>query len=132
MPDLLIPATRHTPAVDFHFSAGQLSLRGESYPENTAKFYGPVIEALDAFLAGPDDAPVSLRLALAYINSGSLKMIYRLVGRLDLAAGQGRPVQLVIERETGDDAAEEFAEDLAADYRALKIELVDKTPALPA
>jgi hypothetical protein len=132
MPDLLIPATRHTPAVDFRFSAGQLSLSGESYPENTAKFYGPVMEALDAFLALPDGAPVSLKLALAYVNSGSLKMIYRLVGRLDAVAGRGRPVQVVIEREAGDDAAEEFADDLTADYGALKIELVDRASSLPA
>ncbi len=132
MPDLLIPATRHTPAVDFRFSSGQLSLIGESYPENTAKFYGPMMEALDAFLAEPGEAPVSLKLTLAYMNSGSLKMIYRLVGRLDAAAGRGRPVQVVIEREPGDDAAEEFAEDLAADYSTLTIELIDKASPLPA
>src|ERR1700744_3455424 len=126
MSDLLILASRHTPAVRFLFSAHQLVLAGESYPENTAKFYGPVLEALDAHLAEPNAAPVSLTLALSYINSGSLKMLYRIVGRLNDAAEQGRPVRVAIEREADDDAAEELAEDLAADHGALKIELVDK------
>lgn len=126
MRDLLIPATRHTPAVEFLFSAHRLSLAGESYPENTAKFYGPVMEALDAYLAEPDDAPIGLRLALAYINSGSLKMIYRLVGRLHAAAGLGRAIVVTIECEADDGAAEELAGDLQADYGALRIVVVDK------
>lgn len=129
MSDLLIPATRHTPAVEFLFSAHRLSLTGESYPENTARFYGPVLEALDAYLAATDSAPIHLNLALSYINSGSLKMLYRLVGRLNAAAEQGRPVQVTIAREADDDGAEEFAEDLAADHRALKVGLVDKASA---
>ncbi len=126
MPDLLIPATRHTPAVEFLFSTHRLSLAGESYPENTAKFYGPVMEALDAYLAEAGDAPIGLRLALAYINSGSLKMIYRLVGRLDAAADQGRSVVVTIEREADDGAAEELAEDLQTDHRALQVVVVDR------
>ena len=129
MSDLLIPATRHTPEVAFLFSEHRLSLRGESYPENTAKFYGPVLDALGAYLAEPTETPISVRIALSYINSGSLKMIYRLVGRLNGAAEQGRPVQVAIEREADDDSAEELAGDLAADHGALEVVLIDRAPA---
>lgn len=120
-PDLLIPARRETPAVRFLFSQHQLSLEGESYPENTAKFYAPLMEALEAYLGEDGGEPVTLRLALTYMNSGSLKMVYRLAGRLNKAAMAGRPIAVIVEHDAEADDAAEFAGDLAADYQALDI-----------
>lgn len=125
MADLVIPPTRDTPAVRFVFSEHRLTLEGESYPENTAKFYGPIMEALQAYL-DEGDAPVNLWLALRYMNSGSLKMIYRLVGRLNSAAERGRPVTVTVEHDPEEADAAEFADDLAADHPALEIKVVSK------
>ena len=125
-PDLVIPGRRETPEVQFLFSEHRLSLEGESYPENTSKFYAPLMEALEAYLGEDGGEPVTLRLALSYMNSGSLKMIYRLVGRLNKAAAAGRTVAVIVEHDADADDAAEFAGDLAADYTAIEIRTVAK------
>ncbi len=68
MDRIQIPATSRSPLVDFDFAAGRLLLRGESYPEDAAAFYGPLLQALRACLeeeGGPitfDGGPVLLQL----------------------------------------------------------------------
>jgi hypothetical protein len=52
MQNLDIPATPRTPAVSFDFAQHLLRIKGESYPEDVAEFYGPVFTALDAYLGG--------------------------------------------------------------------------------
>ena len=50
MENLFIAATATSPEIDFRFDQQWLSLRGESYPENAAAFYAPIIEQLNAWL----------------------------------------------------------------------------------
>jgi hypothetical protein len=41
MEPLFIAASPTSPEVDFRFEQHTLSIKGESYPENAAAFYGP-------------------------------------------------------------------------------------------
>ena len=61
-------ASTSSPAVNFDAKTGQLTMSGESYPENTFEFYAPVIGWLKEFVAGTD-IPVVLTLELAYLNT---------------------------------------------------------------
>lgn len=56
MDNFYIAATSTSPEVDFRFDQNVLTLRGESYPENAAAFYAPVIEQLRTYLAGCNDS----------------------------------------------------------------------------
>lgn len=47
-------ASTSSPAVNFDAKTGQLTMSGESYPENTFEFYAPVIGWLKEFVAGTD------------------------------------------------------------------------------
>jgi hypothetical protein len=67
-------ASTSSPAVNFDAKTGQLTMSGESYPENTFEFYAPVIGWLKEFVAGTD-IPVVLTLELAYLNTGSVKCL---------------------------------------------------------
>ncbi|HEY0296946.1 MAG TPA: DUF1987 domain-containing protein, partial [Bordetella sp.] len=94
MENLYIAATATSPEVDFRFEQHQLSLTGESYPENAAAFYTPIIERLRAYLAGCDDTAVTVDVTLAYFNSSSTKMLFSIFDALDQAAQSGNRVVL--------------------------------------
>jgi hypothetical protein len=124
MNPLHIPATASSPEVDFRFDAHELLLRGESFPENAAAFYGPVIAALREFLALPDaDRTLVVQVALTYFNSSSTKMLFTLFDLLDKAASTGRRVRLDWLHDSEDDTIREFGEELMADFTHLEIKL---------
>jgi hypothetical protein len=113
MSKLKIAATERSPEVDFDFDKQCLRLRGESYPEDVATFYGPVFEALDDYLHQHRDC--SFEFELIYFNSSSAKAIMSLLERLDEAA---RSASVTInwyydaDDDTMRELGEEFGEDL--------------------
>jgi len=124
MNPLHIPATGNSPEVEFRFDAHELLLRGESFPENAAAFYGPVIAALREFLALPDDdKTLDIEVSLTYFNSSSTKMLFTLFDLLDKAAASGRRIKLHWLHDAEDDTIREFGEELMADFHNLEIQL---------
>ncbi|QTF10866.1 DUF1987 domain-containing protein [Brenneria izadpanahii] len=129
MENLHIAGTPCTPAVDFYFDAHRLSLTGESYPENAAAFYRPLIEQvqnylhtlaaeIDASEAAPPTA-VEFHVSLVYFNSSSTKMLFSLLNVLNQAAEHVLPITLHWYYDQDDDIAEEFGEELRIDFPAL-------------
>jgi SiaC family regulatory phosphoprotein len=113
MPRLKIAATERSPEVDFDFDNHRLRLRGESYPEDAATFYGPVFEALDDYLSERRDC--AFEFELVYFNSSSAKAIMSLFERLDEAARSGKVTidwYYDEEDDTMRELGEEFGEDL--------------------
>lgn len=123
MDDLLLPATKHTPRVDFAFSTHTLSLQGEAYPENAVAFFAPLATAIEAYLEAGDAAPLQVRIELRYMNSASTKMIFKLLALLDQAAGRGRAIVLDFAHDADDEMMTEFAEDVAQDFPSLTVRL---------
>ncbi|ACS86711.1 MULTISPECIES: DUF1987 domain-containing protein [Musicola] len=123
--NLHIAGTPSTPTVDFHFDTHHLSLAGESYPENAAAFYGPLIARVQAYLAAKindtdwQNACTECHVALAYFNSSSTKMLFGLFNVLNQAAENGQPVALHWHYDRDDDIAEEFGQELRIDFPAL-------------
>lgn len=121
---LHIPATSSSPEVEFRFAEQRLSLRGESFPENAAAFYNPVIAALREFLAQPAaEQPLTIEVSLTYFNSSSTKMLFTLFDLLDRAAADGRRVLMLWLHDAEDDTIREFGEELMADFPNLDVEL---------
>ena len=123
---LRIPATDRTPEVDFDFDNCHLKLKGESYPEDVAKFYGPVFEALGNHLRGLRDGACTFEFELIYFNSSSAKAIMSILDRLEEAAGAGVSVTIKWYYDEEDDTirelGEEFGEDLEhADFHVAKL-----------
>ncbi|GAB7262799.1 MULTISPECIES: DUF1987 domain-containing protein [Dickeya] len=124
--NLHITGTASTPTVDFRFDTHQLSLSGESYPENAAAFYGPLIERvqhyLQACLAALPSSPtrIDVHVSLPYFNSSSTKMLFSLFNILDKAAQQQLSIALHWYYDQDDDIAEEFGQELHIDFSALE------------
>ncbi|CPR13961.1 DUF1987 domain-containing protein [Brenneria goodwinii] len=128
MENLHITGTPCTPAVDFDFDTHRLSLAGESYPENAAAFYRPLIEQVQDYLSelttegDAREAPppaIEFHVSLVYFNSSSTKMLFSLFNILNQAAEQTLSITLHWYYDQDDDIAEEFGEELHIDFPAL-------------
>lgn len=123
MDNLYIAPTPSSPEVDFRFDTHTLHLRGESYPENAAAFYGGILTRLQDYLAlaqpAQQQAPIQVHIALAYFNSSSTKMLFNLIEALSEAAEAGRTVALHWYYDEEDDTICEFGEELRDDFAAI-------------
>ncbi|WP_227421709.1 DUF1987 domain-containing protein [Pacificispira spongiicola] len=117
-----IQGTRSSPEVDCDPATKTLRLEGESYPENTFDFYKPLVAWLEDVLAENDGGsdPVTLDVALAYLNTGSIKSLMDMLDRMDEAHEAGTAVAVVwrcdAENERVVELAEELLEDLSLPY----------------
>jgi hypothetical protein len=119
MENFFISATPSSPEVDFRFDQHTLSMKGESYPENAAAFYVPLIEQVKVYLGSCDKATITVNVSLAYFNSSSTKMLFSLFDLLNEAALVGNHVRLNWFHHEDDDTILEFGEELRADFGAL-------------
>lgn len=122
MDNFYIAPTPSSPEVDFRFNEHVLSLRGESYPENAAAFYGGVIDRLKAYLAQQQSRRIEIHIALAYFNSSSTKMLFNVIGELSGAAEAGNEVVLHWYHDEEDDTILEFGQELSDDFPAIVFE----------
>lgn len=119
MENFYIEATATSPEVDFRFDQNLLAMKGESYPENAAAFYAPIVQQLREYLASRDDAQITANIALAYFNSSSTKMLFSIFDALDQAAQIGNRVEVNWYHDEEDETIFEFGEELKADFTAI-------------
>ncbi|MDQ7989998.1 MAG: DUF1987 domain-containing protein [Candidatus Dactylopiibacterium sp.] len=120
MESLYIPATASSPEIRFDFDRHALSMRGESYPENAAAFYGPLIAQLRAYLEGCRNDSVTMDIALAYFNSSSTKMLFNIFEALNGAARAGNTVVVNWFHDEEDDTILEFGQELSDDFTSIR------------
>jgi SiaC family regulatory phosphoprotein len=119
MENLYIAPTPSSPEVDFKFDLHLLGLRGESYPENAAAFYGDVIKQLRAYLASCAGQRITVNIALAYFNSSSTKMLFNMIEALNEAVEAGNEIALNWYHDEEDDTILEFGQELSDDFPAI-------------
>lgn len=126
MNDLIIEATRSSPAIRLEAATRRLSLSGESYPENTAAFYAPVFDWVKAFLdrLNPGE-PVTVEFEIGYLNSSSTKVILNLLDLFDLAAQAGATIRIDWRYDPDNETALECGEDFSEELTAVEFRLVE-------
>ncbi len=125
MENLKIEATKSTPAISFDAQKYLLEVQGESYPENAAKFYGPIYEWLIAFL--PTLAPerrLVVDVNVTYFNSSSSKALMNFFGMLEDAQKQGKSVLVNWYYDPDNDTALECGEEFMEDCCDLNFQLM--------
>lgn len=117
MTTIEIAATSSTPAI--RASDGKLTLRGDSYPENSFAFFAPIIEWVERNLA-PADARLQVDLYLLYLNTSSVKAMMDLFDLLEAAHKLGKQVKVNWYYDPQNmrvaELAEEFKEDCSFDF----------------
>ena len=116
MEKIILEATERTPYVALDHAAHHMVMRGESYPEDAAAFFGPLQQALRSFLDSPDGDQLVVDLELSYFNSSSAKALMNLFVLLEQAASEGSKIQINWRFHKDDDTMQEFGEDFAEDF----------------
>jgi Domain of unknown function (DUF1987). len=117
MNNLLIEKTQSTPTIQFDMVSNVLKISGESFPENTAKFYSPVLEWLRGYIEQLDSATeVTMEFDIIYFNSSTSKIFMTIFDMLESAVENGKKVcvnwRYDEKNETAFECGEEFKEDL--------------------
>jgi len=120
MEKFYLAATSNTPEVDFDFPQRRLSLKGESYPESAAAFYGDILTKTNAFLDTLDQEKIDVSIQLLYFNSSSTKMLFSFFEMLYQAAEAGNAVRLDWYHDVDDETILEFGLELAEDFPSIE------------
>ena len=104
-----IPGSDRTPHIQVLSEGGLISFKGESYPEDVATFYGPVVNAISELMNVT--AEVHAIFQLIYVNSSSMKALYRIFELLQKKQESGAPVKIEWKFEDDDDVMQELGED---------------------
>jgi hypothetical protein len=107
-----------SPEVDFRFDQHTLSIKGESYPENAAAFYGPVIAACRPIWTAARSRDHRQRLA-GLLQQLQHQDAVHLFDALNKAAMAGNQVRLNWYHDEDDDTILEFGQELQDDFGAL-------------
>ena len=124
MNNLHIAPTESTPEIHFDGTSGVLEIRGESYPENTAAFYAPVLDWVREYI-DTTNTPTRLDIKILYFNSSSSKALMNLFDLLDAAAAKGKQVAINWHYESGNDSALEYGEEFKEDLDSVQFNLIE-------
>jgi hypothetical protein len=123
MNPLVIEKTKSSPQVRFDPAADVFEISGQSYPENAARFYEPVIAWIDDYVTG-SEAPLVLDIRLIYLNTSSSKMILTLLDRLEAHHQESKEVSVRWyydeDNEMAQECGEEFSEDLTIPFALIE------------
>lgn len=123
MENITIAATDRSPEVAFNPQEGTMFLRGESYPEDAAGFFGPLLDTIEAYLAGKKDGTFQAVIEMIYFNSSSAKALMNMFSLMEDAAREGLKVSIEWRYRSDDDTMEEFGEDFSEDFESAEFKL---------
>ena len=116
METLIIENTQSTPYIYFDKTTNVLIVKGESFPENSAKFYAQVLEWLKEYIVTLDTEKVTMQFEIVYFNSSTSKVFMTILDMLQAAVENEKDISVLwlcdAENETAIECGEEFKEDL--------------------
>lgn len=114
IPDLNIPGSQSTPAIQSDWQAGRLAMQGDSYPENSYELFDQVMVWVRRYLEA-SQRPLHLELALVYLNTSSVKAMMDIFDLLEEAHGTGREVSVTWHYDPRNERIAELAEEFRED-----------------
>ena len=98
--------TRDTPEVLLDKKNNQFKIAGNSLPEDSAKFYFPILDWIQEYIKDPNKS-THLICNLEYFNSSSAKMIYQIFIEFEKIKETGNDVKISWYYEPDDKLIEE-------------------------
>ena len=120
MSELHITATDRTPEIRLSIDEGVFSMKGESFPEDVSAFYGQVIVAIDQ-LPVAVKKPMSVDISMVYINSSSIKAMFRIFEGFEAVRKAGHELSITWNFQDDDDIMQELGEDFKDRFPELPI-----------
>jgi hypothetical protein len=119
-----IQATARTPRLVFDPSQFEFLLEGESYPEDTRKFYDAPMNDVSVFLENTHAEPIKLVFKLKYFNSSSAKVLMDLFLAVEESAGQGNQITVEWHYAKDDDNMQELGEEFSEELSKAQFALI--------
>lgn len=110
MEKFFIEKEKNTPEIIFDPGNKQFEISGRCFPENSKKFFKPVLEWFDAFIPEADKA-IELAFEFYYISSSSIISVLELIKRLDLLKDKGHDVRINWKYDEDDEDIRKIGED---------------------
>ena len=126
MEDILIQGakdTYFTPSVNFNVETGVCELGGESYLEETVKFYDPLIKWVKDF-GILEKRDLTFNFKLIYFNTSSSRCLLSILKELKSYKNRGGNVNVVWYHDPEDEDMIEEVEDFMEDAN-IEIELIE-------
>lgn len=108
-----IAATARTPHLIFDPASGIFMLEGESYPEDTKKFYDSPMSQVYSYLGSESVSESVFSFKLKYFNSSSAKVLMDLFLAIEESASRGNSLKIEWHYAADDDNMEELGEEFA-------------------
>lgn len=119
-----IQATARTPLISFKPADGLFILEGESYPEDTKKFYDTPLSHVYAYLAQASVPATKFVFRLKYFNSSSAKVLMDLFVAVEESAIAGNSMTVEWHHAEDDDNMQELGEEFSEELQTAKFALV--------
>ena len=116
-------ATPYFPEVNFNLDTGECEIKGESYMEETYKFYLPLINWIKEY-AKDVKKRLDLNIKLVYLNTSSTKCVLDILEILKDYEDQGGDVKVNWYFDKGDPDMVDEVEDFEAES-GIKIKLIE-------
>ena len=117
------PTTPYFPEVNFDVNKGTCEISGESYMEETYKFYLPLINWIKDFINNIK-RPIELNIKLIYLNTSSTKCVLDMLEILKDYEDEGGKVKVKWYYDKSDPDMVDEVEDFEAES-GIKIELIE-------
>lgn len=117
------PSTPYFPEVNFDVSSGVCEIKGESYMEETYKFYLPLINWIKEYSENQKNK-IELNIKLIYLNTSSTKCLLDILEILKDFEDQGGNVKVNWHYDKSDPDMVDEVEDFEAES-GIKINLVE-------
>lgn len=113
-----INGTGRSPEIDFNFRENRFLISGESYPEEGADFFNPLLMALATHFQGLKGGIVAFDFQMIYYNSVTARFLIQLFGLLESTARRGVQVEVYWHHAADDDNMQEMGEEFGLDLEA--------------
>jgi len=126
MENLIIDETIYTPRINLDAGNGLIELVGKSYPENTFEFYKPMMDWVESYFSGNEQAKTIINFEIIYFNSSSSKLFFDFFDLIEEVTEKGKYVEINWIYDPDNDSALEAGEDFKEDFVKLNFKLVEK------
>lgn len=114
MEKLAIKGDKKTPAVTLDPENCRLHFEGRSIPEDTVKFYEPILKWLEKYTSSERNEQTDLHVNLEYFNTSTSRYLFGIFKKLETYHNAGNPVTIHWYYEKDDLEMLESGEDYAS------------------